>query len=170
MPRDFQQHGEENVGLGEVIHNVLESISNGKLTADSSQLTAEIQRLLRLHGLDLSLSADLQSAICNLQSDTAVWSIIAPQPNSFAELPITYSDGDTLFTGRIDRVIVTDAEVRIYDYKTFKVAKKDIPALAREYYDGQLRFYEEACRRLYPGKKVTSYIVFTATPTIVETS
>ena len=78
-----------------------------------------------------------------------------------------YSHGTTVLTGRIDRVIVTEDEIRLYDYKTFKVAKKDIPRLAKEYYDGQLRFYEEALRKLYPGRGVSSFLVFTAIPLIV---
>ena len=138
----------ESIGLGEVIHKLLEEISNGTLTADRQPLAAEITRLLRLSGLDAPLSANLQSAISNLQSEVAVWDIIRPQPGSFAELPIMHSDRETVHTGRIDRVIVTGDEVRIYDYKTFSVVKKDIPALAREYYEGQLRFYEEALRKL----------------------
>ena len=168
-PNDHATYDHEAIGLGEVIHKLLEETSNGTLTADGSQLTAEIHRLLRLAGLDLSFSANLQSAICNLQSAIAIWSIVKPQPNSFAELPITYSDGETIFTGRIDRLIVTDTEVRIYDYKTFKVTKKDIPALAKEYYDGQLKYYESACSRLYPSKKVSTFIIFTGLPDIVPT-
>jgi ATP-dependent exoDNAse (exonuclease V) beta subunit len=166
-PSDHATYDHESIGLGEVIHKLLEEISEGKLTADSSQLTAEIGRLLRLAGLPDSLSASLQSTIYNLQSEIAIWSIIAPQPNSFAELPITYSDGETIFTGRIDRVIVTENEVRIYDYKTFKVREMDIQALVREYYDGQLKYYEAACSRLYPGKKVSTFLIFTALPEIV---
>jgi ATP-dependent helicase/nuclease subunit A len=179
---DRAAYDHESIGLGEVIHKLLEEISEGKLTADSSQLTAEIQRLLRFQGLSPSpskgegggegdsLSANLQSAISNLQSEVEIWDIIKPQPDSFAELPATYSDGETIFTGRIDRVIMTDDEVRIYDYKTFKVGRKNIPALAREYYDNQLKYYEAACSRLYPGKKVSTFLLFTALPEIVQTS
>jgi ATP-dependent helicase/nuclease subunit A len=165
---DFQNFGEESVGLGEVIHKLLEEISNGTLTADHEPLAAEANRLLRLHGLDVALSSNLQSAISNLQSKKEVWDIVKPQPGSFAELPVMYRDADgTVHTGRIDRVIVTEVEVRIYDYKTFKVAKKDIPALAREYYDGQLKYYEEAVAKLYPEKKVSSFLIFTALPLLV---
>jgi ATP-dependent exoDNAse (exonuclease V) beta subunit len=190
LASDFLQHGEDGVGIGEVVHKLLEQISNGTLrprdmTALSDRgrggqlpgnsdrvprpLTAEIDRLLRLHGLAPSLSANLQSAITNLQSDVEVWKVIRPQPDSFAELPIMYSDGTTVLTGRIDRVIVTDTEVRIYDYKTFKVAKKDIPELARQYYDGQLKYYEQACSRLYPDRKVSTFLIFTAIPSVVQT-
>jgi ATP-dependent helicase/nuclease subunit A len=167
-PSDHATYDHESIGLGEVIHKLLEEISEGKLTAESSQLTAEIGRLLRLAGLPSSLSASLQSAICNLKSEIAIWDIVKPRPGSFAELPITYSDGETILTGRIDRLIVTDTDVRIYDYKTFKVHKKDIPALAKEYYDGQLKYYEAACSRLYPGKRVSTFLIFTALPLVVS--
>ncbi len=166
-PSDHATYDHESIGLGEVIHKLLEEISEGKLTADSSQLTAEIGRLLHLAGLPDSLSASLQSTIYNLQSEITIGDIIKPQPNSFAELPITYSDGETIFTGRIDRVIVTESEIRIYDYKTFAVSRKELPELTRAYYDGQLRFYEEAMHRLYPNKKVSSFLIFTALPIII---
>ena len=166
LPRDFRQHGEESVGLGEVIHKLLEEISNGTLAADRQLLAAETNRLLQLQGLDASLADNLQSTIENLQSSSVVWDIIKPQPGSFAEQPIMYSDGQTVHTGRIDRVIVTEDEARLYDYKTFKVAKKDIPALTREYYNGQLKYYEEALRKMQPNKKVSSFLIFTALPVI----
>ncbi len=169
LPADFQRHGEDSVGLGEVIHRLLEEISNGTLTADRRPLAAEIERLLRLNGLDMSLSASLQSAISDLQSEPEVWNIVRRRPGSFAELPVMYRDATgAIHTGRIDRVIVTDAEVRIYDYKTFRVGKKDAPSLAYEYYEGQLKYYEAACSRLYPGKKVSTFIVFTALPLILS--
>ena len=168
-PSDHATYDHESIGLGEVIHKLLEEISSGALDPRPTSLAPEVARLLRLAGLPSSLSANLQSAICNLKSEIAIWSIIAPQPNSFAELPIIYSDGETIFTGRIDRVIKTADEVRIYDYKTFKVGKKDIPSLAKEYYEGQLKYYEAACSRLYPGKKVSTFLIFTALPEIVQT-
>jgi len=111
----------------------------------------------------------LQSAISDLQSEPEVWNIVRRRPGSFAELPVMYRDATgAIHTGRIDRVIVTDAEVRIYDYKTFRVGKKDAPSLAYEYYEGQLKYYEAACSRLYPGKKVSTFIVFTALPLILS--
>jgi len=168
LPRDFQKHGEEGIGIGEVIHKLLEEISSGTLAPHPSSLAPEVTRLLRLAGLDSSQSAGLQSSLLTLHSSPEVWDIVKPQPGSFAELPVMYrGDDGTVHTGRIDRVIITDGEVHIYDYKTFNTARNEIPALAREYYDGQLRYYEEAVRRLYSDKKVSSFLVFTALPLIV---
>jgi len=167
---DFQSFGEDAVGIGEVMHKLLEGISKGRLTADGPQLAAETERLLRLRGLDPSHAGRLQSAILNLQSATDVWSIILPQPDSFAELPVMFKDDDTILTGRIDRLIVSHDEVRIYDYKTFPVKKKDIPDLVHQYHDGQLRHYAAAVRALYPGKKVSTFLIFTALPEVVPAS
>jgi len=169
LPHDRRKHDEQTIGLGEVAHSILEKISKGTLNPDPESLVAEIARLLRLAGLDPSLSADLQSTISNLQSEVSVWEIVKPRPGALAELPIMYSDGETVLTGRIDRVVISDDDVRIYDYKTFPVKKKDIPALAKEYHDGQLRYYADACRRLYPGKKVSTFLIFTALPEVVKT-
>ncbi len=168
---DFKEFGEEAVGTGEIVHKVLEAISKGRLTTGEPQLTAEIQRLLHLSGLDSSLSSSILSTIQGLESNELVWNIVKAQVNSEAELPVMYrEDSGTVWTGRIDRVIVTEDEVRIYDYKTYTVKKKDISILARQYQEGQLRHYAEACRRLYPGKKVRTFLVFTDPPRIYETT
>ncbi len=168
LPADFQRHGEDSVGQGEVIHKLIEEISSGTLTAEGSQLSAEVTRLLRLNGIDLSLSSSIISMVQRLVSDADCLAVIRPQLDSFAELPVMYRDGeDTIHTGRIDRVIVTSEEVRIYDYKTFAVNRKELPELVRAYHQGQLRYYEEAMRKLYPQKKVSSFIIFTALPKAV---
>ena len=168
LPADFRSFGEESVGTGEVIHKLLEEISTGRLTADGPRFTAEIQRLLRLAGLNSSLSASIQSTVQCLMSDVRIASIITPQPISEAELPIMYSDGETIYTGRIDRITVTEDEVRIYDYKTFPVNKRDVQQLAREYHEAQLKHYARACELLYPGKLVSTHVVFTALPLVVR--
>ncbi|MEO0082174.1 MAG: UvrD-helicase domain-containing protein [candidate division WOR-3 bacterium] len=167
---DFKEFGEEAVGTGEILHKVLEAISKGRLTTEVPQLTAEIQRLLRLDGLDPSLHSSILSTVQDLERNESIWNIVKPQARSEAELPAMYCDeSGTVWTARIDRVIVTEDEVRIYDYKTYSVEKKEIPRLAREYYEGQLRYYAEACRKLYPGKKVRTFLIFTALPQVVET-
>jgi ATP-dependent helicase/nuclease subunit A len=80
-----------------------------------------------------------------------------------------YSDGQTTWTGRIDRLILSETEARIYDYKTFPVKKSDIPELVKEYHEGQLQHYADAVRRLYPGRRVSTSLIFTALPRIVKT-
>lgn len=169
LPRDSAHYPTETIGLGDIIHQLLAMIANAKLPPDGPPLTTETIRLLRLHGLPASLLDNLLSTISKLRSTPAVWSVIAPQPNSFAELPVMYSDGTTTHTGRIDRLILTDTEARIYDYKTFPVKKADIPELVKEYHEGQLQHYAAAVRLLYPDRKVSTFLIFTSLPRIVPT-
>jgi ATP-dependent helicase/nuclease subunit A len=171
-PQDFHRHTEEHIGVGEVIHRLLQQLSAGRLMPEAAALAAETGRLLRIAGLPGESRADLAGhiieSILGLRS-SPVWEIIRPRPDAQAELPVMYTDGKTIYSGRIDRVIVTDDGVEVYDYKTFPVRKTDVPLLKKEYHAGQLIHYGRACRELYPGKRVTTYLVFTAVPLVVRT-
>ena len=48
-----------------------------------------------------------------------------PRKDSFAELPFILEAGDSVYSGRIDRVIIKDNVYNIYDYKTFPVKEKE---------------------------------------------
>ncbi len=199
ISQDYHRHSDDLIGLGEIIHRVLEQISNRSLTPGPEHLTPEIRRLLRLHGL-ASPSAQpspthpipspltgegkgkgegqsegdrliriVLKQIEALKTTPEIWEIIAPRPDARAELPIMYSDGSTLWSGRIDRIIETENEIRIYDYKTFPVKQGEIDNLTREYHQAQLRHYAAAMRRMKPNKKVSTYIIFTALPRIIRT-
>lgn len=168
-PSDLHRHSSEHIGLGEVIHRLLEKISNGRLTPEEPELTSEAQRLLRLAGLDdARFKSEIVSLIISLKS-TPVWEIIRPRPDAATELPVMYITGRTIFSGRIDRLILHEDEVLIYDYKTFPVRHDDIPVLQHEYHTKQLIHYARACQHLYPGKRITTYLVFTALPEVIKT-
>ncbi|HDQ99313.1 MAG TPA: hypothetical protein ENN51_03385, partial [candidate division WOR-3 bacterium] len=104
-----------------------------------------------------------------LRAHEETWAIIAPRADAETELPVTYADGETLRTGRVDRLILTPDQVRIYDYKTFPVRAKELASLAAEYHEGQLRHYAAALARIYPDRKTRTFLIFTALPRVVET-
>ncbi len=172
-PEDFHRHTGDYIALGEVIHRLLELISLGKLTVDNTTLTKEIHRLFRLNGIpkkkQTNFAREIKKQLHQLQKDPAIWNVVKPQENAFAELPIMFNDGKTIWTGRIDRLIITPHEVHIYDYKTFPVKEKDIPHLKDEYHSGQLIHYARACQELYPDKNVKTSLVFTHLPLLVPT-
>ncbi len=160
----------ENIPLGDALHELLQLISNGRLTLEHPNLSKEITRLLRR----ASLPPDRQQKLTHRIEEqlqrlarSPVWEIIKPQPNAYAELPIIYNDGKTIWTGRIDRLIVASDEVRIYDYKTFPVKKTEIVKLKEEYHRAQLVHYARAVQELYPDKKVKTFLVFTSLPEVV---
>ncbi|MEO0019512.1 MAG: UvrD-helicase domain-containing protein [candidate division WOR-3 bacterium] len=170
-PHELQKHSDEALGIGETLHRLLELISLGKLDPFSPRLEEETARLLRIKGFSKEIAEKLDGEILRTVKglvSSPVWEIVRPQPNSFVELPIMYHDGKTIWTGRIDRVILKPDAVHIYDYKTLRVKEEEILALKEHYYATQLIYYARACAELFPGRAVKKFVVFTALPEIVE--
>lgn len=87
-------------------------------------------------------------------------------PGSRAEVEIAGRLGDSIFSGRVDRLAVTGDRVLIVDYKT----NRPVPASFDDVpnYVGQLAIYRAVLRRLYPGKAVAAALLWTETPALVE--
>jgi len=164
IPRELKQAPEEALGIGEIIHRLLELFSKGKISPDTPAMEQEILRQLRIKCIPKQRHAKLAREILahiNRLIESPVWEIIKPQPDAYAELPITYNDGERILNGRIDRIIVQEGEVRVYDYKTFPIKKGEIAELTAEYNKFQLSHYRSAISELFPNKKVKTFVIFT---------
>ncbi|MGQ9678911.1 MAG: UvrD-helicase domain-containing protein, partial [bacterium] len=162
-PKDHIRHHPESIALGDIYHRLFELISLEKLSLESPELSNEITRLLYQNIIPRALLGKLTRRVIrklHQLKNSPAWEVIKPQPNSYAELPLMYQDGTTLWIGRIDRLILKPDEVRIYDYKTFPVEEKEIPALKQEYYENQLKHYAAACAELFPGRRIKTFLVF----------
>ncbi|MGH7008106.1 MAG: double-strand break repair helicase AddA [Stellaceae bacterium] len=87
-------------------------------------------------------------------------------PGSEAEVPIVGLVGDRAVSGRIDRLLVTDTEIAIVDYKTMRPVpptEADVP----ESYLDQLAAYRAALARVYPGKNVRCALLWTEGPKLM---
>lgn len=169
-PHDHSRHHPEAIVLGDVFHHLFEMFSTRRLAPEDPALKQEIMRLLRQNPIPqdrLDKLMQLVTAQINRIKKSPLWEIIKPQPDSFAELPLMYQDGATLWNCRIDRLIVLPNEVRVYDYKTFPIKETEIPTLTQEYYELQLKHYAAAARSMFPDKKVNVYLVFTSALRIV---
>jgi ATP-dependent helicase/nuclease subunit A len=70
-------------------------------------------------------------------------------------------------SGKIDRLALTADEVLIVDYKT----DRNPPASAEEMplaYVAQLALYRALLQPLYPGRKVSACLLFTASPSLLK--
>jgi ATP-dependent exoDNAse (exonuclease V) beta subunit len=103
--------------------------------------------------------------------------IVLPRKNSYAELPFILkkrqvtSPGDEdlppgIYSGRIDRIIISDGKVLIYDYKTFPLREGELDGLTGKY-KFQMQTYKEAAERIFKSK-ARAYLLFTHMPRIVE--
>ena len=56
--------------------------------------------------------------------------------------------GDSVYSGRIDRIIKENNTYNIYDYKTFPVREKEVPHYLKGY-SFQLSIYKKAVMELF---------------------
>jgi ATP-dependent helicase/nuclease subunit A len=70
-------------------------------------------------------------------------------------------------TGPIERLVVTQAEVLIVDYKTSH-APPQTPGESPAAYVRQLALYRQVLRQVYPDKTVRAALLWTEAPEIME--
>ena len=102
-----------------------------------------------------------------LFSEAGLLDIVLPQPESYAEMPFMLRQDNTLFNGRVDRLILRSDTVDVYDYKTYPVSEKELPDLVAEYRESQMNTYLDAAGQLFPSKKPRGFLIFTALPRLV---
>lgn len=84
-----------------------------------------------------------------------------------AEVPIAAVVGETVVTGRIDRLLVEDGKVQIVDFKT----SRRVPTAASEVKLSELRqmaHYVAAVERIFPGHEVSAALLYTHAPAMIE--
>ena len=87
---------------------------------------------------------------------------------AFNEVPILYRREDTTVHGVIDRLLLTETEALVIDYKTHRHANMDnLTQLAEPYFE-QLDYYRRGVQQLWPSLPVRALLLFTACAGIVE--
>ena len=86
------------------------------------------------------------------------------------ELPFScVTQEEEVVSGLMDVLLErSDGSLWVLDYKTDHVKPGEEPKLLEEKYSGQLRAYQDAVEKLFPGKKVTASCVFVRTFAAVD--
>jgi ATP-dependent helicase/nuclease subunit A len=84
------------------------------------------------------------------------------------EAPISYPYGDNTIYGIVDRLVVTNNDVFIIDYKTHINTDPDYQRSLVEHYRIQMSLYEAGVKRLWPDKTVCAQLLFTHNATIAD--
>jgi ATP-dependent helicase/nuclease subunit A len=162
------KHGEDWVLLGRVFHSLFEEIAKGIIRPDEINSRALI--VLRN---EIYIEKDIERLMDIIRKDFEkleisghLKDVVLPQTNSYAELPFILQKGDTIFRGRIDRIIVKDGVAIIYDYKTFPVKEKDLQELIDKY-RFQIDIYKSAAEKIL-SVKTKGYLLFTHIPLSIE--
>jgi ATP-dependent helicase/nuclease subunit A len=145
---------------GTVLHRLLELLP--EVVPDSRDTVAA--RLLA----QTRLAADQQTELLEQAKAVMAHPDFAPvfAPGSMAEVLVTAALGKAVLSGQIDRLVVTADAVLIVDYKTTArppATAADVPLA----YLRQMAAYRLAVQRIYPDRKVSAALLWTATPVLM---
>ncbi|WP_374443691.1 double-strand break repair helicase AddA [Stella sp.] len=147
---------------GLLLHRLLQTLPD--LAAPEREAAARRFLALRAHRLDAATQAAWAAeALAVLEHGEAAPLFAAP---GRAEVPVVGRIGDDAISGTIDRLIVTDREVVILDYKTNRpppALEADTPPL----YLRQMAAYRAAVAAIYPDRPVRCAILWTDGPRLM---
>jgi ATP-dependent helicase/nuclease subunit A len=149
---------------GKLIHRLLQGLP--QLPRDK-RTQAMMRWLTKAGGRDFDTSELLK--IANEVSDVLDHPAFAPlfAPGSRAEVPVAGLVGDRAVAGQVDRLVVTDTEVLVVDYKTNRRPPAS-PAEIPDLYVRQMAAYRLALACVYPHHHVRCALVWTDGPALME--
>ncbi len=83
------------------------------------------------------------------------------------EVPVSYLVKSGIVNGLIDRLLLTEDEAIIIDYKSHRITANDTQQTA-ETFRPQMESYKKGIQKIWPGKKVRCLILFTALAEMTE--
>lgn len=166
---DATEHGDpDGRERGIAIHLMLEQLASNPAT-EPEQLFTTVAGMLEREAADRYLQAWWQKALLTWRDPAlAVVFDSSRYRQAYNEVPLQYMDSGRLVHGVIDRLLVQDDSVLLVDYKTHQSASREtLPALAASYRD-QMRLYARGVARLWPRRRISAYLLFTACNQLIE--
>jgi ATP-dependent helicase/nuclease subunit A len=151
---------------GTLVHRLLQSLPGLEL----HRREEAARRFCLRSGLDEAKTKAMLAEIVGILDHAAFAPLFAP--GSRAEVSIvgqvTRADGAIVpVTGQVDRLVVSDGDVLIADFKTDRDPPRDV-ADTPAHYTTQLALYRAVIRRLYPRHQVRAALVWTKEARLVE--
>ncbi|MEP0191207.1 MAG: double-strand break repair helicase AddA [Erythrobacter sp.] len=148
---------------GVLIHKLLERLPD----IDPGEREAMGTTWLAKHGSELSLEMrkDMLSSALNVLRDPAFAGIFSP--DALAEVPLAATVGGVVVSGTADRLLVSDDQVTVIDFKTTRrppASAGDIPVATLR----QMAAYTAALEAIYPGSTVRAGVLYTHAPQMFE--
>lgn len=147
---------------GKLVHGLIERIDADRL----AHFAEDAARWLKAR--DREGRHDLLAIISQVQSlvQDVRWQDLFSS-KAKAEIPIAAVVGETVITGRIDRLLVDEHYVRIVDFKTSRRVPKDVAGVNLSELR-QMAHYVAAVERIFPGRKVSAALLYTHAPLMME--
>jgi ATP-dependent helicase/nuclease subunit A len=145
---------------GRLVHRLLQTLPD--LDAGARRAAALRYLARPAHGLapeDIDAIAGETLALFDNPACAALF-----QPGSLAEVPVTGVLGTYVVSGQVDRLAIGAREILVVDYKTNRSPPPDPPAI----YVKQMAAYRALLGRIYPGRKVRCFLLWTADAALQE--
>jgi ATP-dependent helicase/nuclease subunit A len=114
---------------------------------------------------DTTMRDEIVAQVCGILSEPRFAPLFGPGSLGEAPLAATLPDGRVI-AGTVDRLRVEDDRISVIDFKTGKVpsTEADIPNAHR----AQMAAYAEALRVIFPGRRISAALLYTAGPKLIE--
>ncbi len=152
----------ERFRRGTLIHQLLEGLPE---IAPHSRRKAGRDFLVRQPNLSRAERGEMLEAAMGVLEDERFFMVFAP--GGRAEAPVIGPLGDRIVNGRVDRLVLTDNEILIVDYKTDRPAPAT-PADVGEAYRTQMAAYRCILSQNWPDRPVRCLLVYTDGPKLME--
>ncbi|MEO6580251.1 MAG: double-strand break repair helicase AddA [Sphingomicrobium sp.] len=148
---------------GTLLHSLFERLP--AVAPDNRRAAAE-RWLERSAGVeDASVRSAFAATVCEIIGDARFSDIFGPDSLPEAPIAAVLEDGRVI-AGTVDRLLVTDALVRVIDFKTgFRVpaGEAEIPLGHRN----QMNAYAAALAVIVPGRRIEAELLYTSGPKII---
>jgi ATP-dependent helicase/nuclease subunit A len=148
---------------GTWIHQLLERLPGVEVSARAAAADRWLERSAGVS--DGAMRGEIVSQVCGILSDSRFSALFGSGSLGEAPLAATLPDGRVI-AGTVDRLRVEDDRISVIDFKTGKVpaTDADIPNAHR----AQMAAYAEALRVIFPGKRISAALLYTAGPKLIE--
>ncbi|WP_445680299.1 double-strand break repair helicase AddA [Radicibacter daui] len=148
---------------GTLIHRLLQTLPDLPQARRGAAAAAYLAR--PVHRLSAAEQEQMVAETLAVLADPVFGPIFGP--GSRAEVPLTGVVGHRVISGQIDRLLVSDDQVLIVDFKTNRPPPREVSGVAGEYLR-QLGVYRTLVSRIYPGKPVRCALLWTDGPFLME--
>jgi ATP-dependent helicase/nuclease subunit A len=157
--------GRDRFKRGLLVHRLLQTLPD--LPRDQRDSAAQRFLALPVHALDTAEQDDIRRetlAVLDAPEFAPLWG-----KDAQAEVPVVGLIGGHALSGQIDRLVATEREILIVDYKTVRPPPDSDTDVAPLYLQ-QLAIYRAALERIYPDRPIACAILWTAGPRLMPIS
>lgn len=151
------------VRRGLIVHMLLEILP--QYPVQQRRFAAEKLLAARAPDMTDDEKNKLAAGVLSVLDDPAAADLFAP--DSLAEVPVSGVIGSRVINGKIDRLAVSENEVRLIDYKSGRVIPRDIRETPQAYIR-QMAAYKALIEKIYPDKNIRCFLLWTEAPKLTE--